>query len=152
MQPNYILNSVISTPIISLILQYPETLGNGCSQFKSCPLLSHFSPLYHDFFCHQCKPAKKSTHTHPRIVCQCVECHLLILVMDFLLMPFVECWCMHRPHRARRASGVDYTNGDDMRMCSNSIVSHATLILQYHTSMLTLQNSIISRALWLPHV
>ena len=27
----YTLNYVISTPIISLTLQYPETLGNGCS-------------------------------------------------------------------------------------------------------------------------
>ena len=33
-----------------------------------------------------------------------------------------------------------------------SIVSHATLILQYHASMLTLQNSVTSRALWLPQV
>ena len=34
----------------------------------------------------------------------------------------------------------------------NSILSHATLILYYHASMLTLQNSVISRALWLPQV
>ena len=33
-----------------------------------------------------------------------------------------------------------------------SIVSHATLILQYHASMLTLRNSVISQALWLPQV
>ena len=32
-----------------------------------------------------------------------------------------------------------------------SIMSHATLILYYHTSMLTLHTSLISHALWLPH-
>ena len=60
--PMYILNSVISTLIISLTLQYPKTLGNGCSYFKSYSLLSHFSPLHRNF-CHYCKPPKKSTHT-----------------------------------------------------------------------------------------
>ena len=32
------------------------------------------------------------------------------------------------------------------------IMSHATLILYYHTPMLTLQTFLMSRALWLPHV
>ena len=32
------------------------------------------------------------------------------------------------------------------------ILSHATLILYYHTSMLTLLTSLLSHALWLPHV
>jgi hypothetical protein len=31
-----------------------------------------------------------------------------------------------------------------------SLVSHATLIQYYHASMLTLQNSVMLRALWLP--
>jgi len=31
-----------------------------------------------------------------------------------------------------------------------SIISHATLVLYYHASMLTLHTSLISRALWLP--
>jgi hypothetical protein len=43
---------------MSHTLQYPETLRNGCSYFKSHSLLSHFSPLFH-----QCKPPKKSNHT-----------------------------------------------------------------------------------------
>ena len=77
-------------------------------------------------------------------MCQYVECFLLRL-----LMPLVEYWCMHMPHRPRRPSGVDHAKGSERRMNSNSIVSHATLILLYHASMLTLQNSIISRALWL---
>ena len=46
-------------------------------------------------------------------------------------------------------SGVDHTNGGKMRMESNYLVSHATMILQYHSSMLALQNSVISRV---PHV
>jgi hypothetical protein len=40
----------------------------------------------------------------------------------------------------------------NVALCVMSIVSHATLIPYYHASMLTLQNSIISRALRLPHV
>jgi hypothetical protein len=54
----YTLNS-----IMSLTHSYSnETLGNGCSWFKSHFLLSHFSPLY-DKFCHKHKLPKKSTHT-----------------------------------------------------------------------------------------
>ena len=37
-----------------------------------------------------------------------------------------------------------------MSTLSYSIVSHNTLILYDHASMLTLQTSLISRALWLP--
>ena len=37
------LNSVISTPIMSLTLEYPKSLENGCSLFKSHSLLSLFS-------------------------------------------------------------------------------------------------------------
>ena len=58
-------------------------------------------------------------------MCQYAECDLLILL---LLMPLVECWCMHMPHCLGRPNGVDHTNGREKRMNSNSIVSHATLI------------------------
>ena len=37
----------ISISRMPLLLLYPETLGNGCSQLKSHPLLSCFSPIYH---------------------------------------------------------------------------------------------------------
>ena len=43
----YTLNFIISTPLMSLLLLYPRTLGNKCSQFKSHSLLSHFHPIYH---------------------------------------------------------------------------------------------------------
>ena len=72
-------------------------------------------------------------------MCQYVECHLHILILLLLLlMPLVECWCMHMPHRSGRPSGVDHTNGGERRTNSNSIVSHATLILKHHASMLTI--------------
>ena len=37
----YTPNSIISTSLMSLLLVYPETLGNGCSRFKFHSLLSH---------------------------------------------------------------------------------------------------------------
>ena len=83
------------------------------------------------------------------IMCQYVECHLLILI---LLLPLVECWCMHMPHHPRRPSEVGHTNRGERRTNSNIIVSHATLLLYYDKSMLTIQNFVISRALWLPNV
>ena len=81
-------------------------------------------------------------------MCQYVECHLLLLH----LMPLVECWCMHMPHYLGRPSGVDHTNRGERKMNSDYVVSHAALNPQCHASMLTLQNSVTSRALWLQQV
>ena len=84
----------------------------------------------------------KEGNPHPRIA-PCVNMwsvtFLYILILPLLLlMPLVECWCVHMSHHPGRPSGVDHTSGGE-RMNSNSIVSHATLILRYHTSMSTLQ-------------
>jgi hypothetical protein len=67
-------------------------------------------------------------------------------------MPLAEGWCMHVLHRLGWPSGVDHTI--PLKRCTlcYSILSHATPILEYHASMSTLQNSVISRALWLPDV
>ena len=50
------------------------------------------------------------------------------------------------PRRLGRPSGVDHTNGGERRMYSNSKVSHATLILLYHASILTIHDLLLSRS------
>ena len=82
-------------------------------------------------------------------MCQYVERHLLLLL---LLKSLDECWCMHMSHCLGRPSGVDHTT--PLKCCTlyYSIVSHVTLDLWNHAFMLTLQNSVISHALWLSQV
>jgi hypothetical protein len=42
--------SVTSPSLMSLLLFYPETLGNGCSWSKSPSSLSHLPPICHEVF------------------------------------------------------------------------------------------------------
>ena len=56
--------------IISLILLYPESLGNACSQFKSHSFLLHISTLVSRFF--SLMQTTKEVNPHPRIA-SCVN-------------------------------------------------------------------------------
>ena len=68
--------SITSPSLMPLLLLYPETLGNGCSWFKSPSLLSHLPPTYHRGF------HIKSIHQRIQTTCsrtspyhRCNYCH-----------------------------------------------------------------------------
>jgi hypothetical protein len=46
----YIPTSIMSPFVMSLLLLYPQTLGNGCAQLKPPSLLAHFLFMYHRFW------------------------------------------------------------------------------------------------------
>ena len=108
--------------------------------FKSHSLLSHFSPLCHKF-CHQYEPPMKSTHTLALRHVSICGVPSSSYSYSYLSSSYATCWMLVHVHRLGRPSGVDHINGSERRMNSKSIVSHATLILYYHTTMLALQKS-----------
>ena len=58
-----------------LLFLYPETLGNGCSRFKSCSLLSHFTSF-------DTKEFKPHTRTH----------HIVIIVIIGIIAMLTLCY------------------------------------------------------------
>ena len=135
----YTLNSIISTSIIHSNI--PKSQGTDVCSSNLTPYRHISLPYITNFLINASHQRSQPTPT-PSLytMCQYMECHLLILILLLvLLMPLVDYWCMHKPHCPERPSGVDHTNRDEKRMYSNSILSHATLILQYHSSMLTIQ-------------
>ena len=67
------------------------------------PYCCHISlPRILNFVINANRHRSQSTPSHCAM-CQYVECHLLLVVLLLLLMPLVECWCMHMLHCPRKA-------------------------------------------------
>ena len=130
---------------MSLALLYPENPKEGMFVVQISLLVVIFLSLIVRIL--SLMQTAKEANPHPHIA-PCVNMWIVTLFFCHLL----NGQCMHMPHRVERPRIVDHTT--PLKCCTlcYSIVSHGTLILYYHTYMLTLQNSVISRALWLPQV
>ena len=89
-------------------------------------IVTFLSLVSHFFLGHLCKMSKKSTHT---LALRHVECHLLVLILLLLMVPYLlnigACIC----HIGQECQ-VEWTTPREVRrrMTSNSIVSHGKLI------------------------
>jgi hypothetical protein len=104
-------------------------------------------PYITNFVINANHPRSQPTPLH-WAVCQYVECCLLILILILLLVPLVECWCMHLPHRPGRPSGVVHTTPFDMLhfVLFHSVTCYTNSLVSHIHAKTT--NSVISR----PHV
>jgi hypothetical protein len=72
----YTLASVTSPFVISILLLYFETLGNGCAQFKSPSLLPHFPLIHHGFDIKLFHQRIQTTHSHTSCCHHCQYCNV----------------------------------------------------------------------------
>ena len=76
-------------------------------------------------------------------ICQYVECHLHILTLLLLLMPFVECWCTHMSHCPGRPSEMDHTNvsGEENEIKFHSVTCYTSYkVSSIHVTTTKLHN------------
>ena len=83
---------------MSLLLKYPEALGNRCSQFESHPLLSCFLPIYHGVDIKQTtKEFKAHVHTH-RIVIIVIIVVVTMLTLYYSIMSHATLFIVFLSH------------------------------------------------------
>jgi hypothetical protein len=135
---------------------YLETLGNICARFES-PSLLHISLPYITSF------DTKRIHPRNQITCSHTSCchHCRI---HFVLFHNITCYtCYTFPsHISQVLTLKEYIQEIKLHALTHhvviiavftlsySIISHATLILYYQASMLTLRTSLILHALCFP--
>ena len=86
-------NSVTSTSLMSLLLLYLETLGNGWSQFKSHSLLSISLLIYHGVLDVTLNISTTCSHAWYCYFCNCCHC----CNVDFVLFHSVTCYHYKNP-------------------------------------------------------